>query len=236
MYNKLFTKILDSSIWLESDSTRIVWITLLAAMDRDGIATFSSVHNLARRANVTLQAALQAVEILEAPDPDSCSQECNGKRIERIDGGWLVINATNYRGIIHSEDVRKQTRIRVQKYRERQRAIGNACNVTVTQCNGVYASASVPSSEEKRSAEGKRRAESVEDVITYALEQKASEEDGRDFWDSQESGGWTRSGKPIKDWKAHFRTWKRHGYLASQKKSFNNNNQKPHDQPFRGFI
>ena len=232
MYNKLFTKILDSSIWLESDSTRIVWITLLAAMDRDGIATFSSIRNLARRANVTLQAAEEAVCVLEAPDPDSCSQECNGRRIERIDGGWLVINAKTYREIIHSEDVRKQTRIRVQRHRERKRALQS---VTVTECNDLSASVSVSSLEKKGSAEGKKRAESLQEVINYALEQKMSEEDGRDFWDSMESGGWTRSGKPLKDWKAHFRTYNRHGYLASQKKNFNNQ-PKPHDQPFRVHI
>jgi hypothetical protein len=41
MYNRLFTKILDSSIWLEADTTRIVWITMLASMDEDGFAPFS---------------------------------------------------------------------------------------------------------------------------------------------------------------------------------------------------
>ena len=218
-------------------NTRIVWITLLAAMDRDGIATFSSVHNLARRANVTLQAALQAVEILEAPDPDSCSQECNGKRIERIDGGWLVINATTYRGIIHSEDVRKQTRKRVQKYRERQRALGNACNVTVTQCNAAYASVSVPSSEEKGSTEGKRRAKSLQEVLDFCAEKNIPSDDGKWFWESREGCGWTNNGRQIKNWEATLSCWWRSGgILPSQKNSNNHNNQKPHDQPFRGFI
>ena len=32
MYNKLFTKILDSTIWLEDDATRLVWITFLAVI------------------------------------------------------------------------------------------------------------------------------------------------------------------------------------------------------------
>ena len=40
MYNKLFTKILDSSIWLAPDSARIVWLTFLAAMDEDGVVRF----------------------------------------------------------------------------------------------------------------------------------------------------------------------------------------------------
>jgi hypothetical protein len=53
MYNKLFTKILDSSIWLEPQATRLVWITLLAAMDEDGFCPFASGLNLARRAKMT---------------------------------------------------------------------------------------------------------------------------------------------------------------------------------------
>ena len=79
------------------------------------------------------------------------------------------------------------------------------------------------------------RAESKQEVIDYAVNQGMPIEDGSAFWNSMESGGWTRGGKPIKDWKAHFRTWKDYGYLASQKKNLNNN-QKPHDQPFRVHI
>jgi hypothetical protein len=67
MYNRLFTKILDSSIWLESDATRIVWITLLAAMDEDGYAPFSAKENLARRANVKMDALEKAITILNRP-------------------------------------------------------------------------------------------------------------------------------------------------------------------------
>jgi hypothetical protein len=42
MYNKLFTKILDSTIWLENDATRLVWITFLAVMDEDGFVALSA--------------------------------------------------------------------------------------------------------------------------------------------------------------------------------------------------
>jgi len=57
MFNKLYTKILDSSIWLEPAPTRIVWITLLAAMDIDGYAHFSAVENLELMAMVSLDEA-----------------------------------------------------------------------------------------------------------------------------------------------------------------------------------
>jgi hypothetical protein len=71
MYNKLFSKILDSSIWLEPDPVRLVWITLLAAMDQDGYAHFSALQNLADRAKVSLQDTHLAVEKFMSPDPES---------------------------------------------------------------------------------------------------------------------------------------------------------------------
>ena len=54
MYNKLFTKILDSSIWLEPSGTRIIWLTMIAAMDENGFVQFASVANLAHRARIEL--------------------------------------------------------------------------------------------------------------------------------------------------------------------------------------
>jgi len=117
MYNKLFTKILDSSIWLEDDSTRLIWLTVLAVMDQDGFAQFASVANLAHRARVPLEAAQKAVERLEGPDLDSSDPDNGGRRIERIGGGWLVLNAEKYREIVTRAVAREKTRERVKKHR-----------------------------------------------------------------------------------------------------------------------
>ena len=123
MYNKLFTKILDSSIWLEPASTRVVWITFLAAMDRDGYAHFSAMGNLAQRAMVTLEEAERAVAVLEAPDRESGDPTSEGRRIERVPGGWVVINAGKHRDLITAELRREQTRERVRLHRERKRTV-----------------------------------------------------------------------------------------------------------------
>jgi len=128
MYNRLFTKILDSSIWLESDTTRIVWITLLASMDEDGYCAFSSLPNLARRANVTNDETERAVAILESPDKLNDDDEFKGRRIERVEGGWIVLKAPYYRSLLSNEIRREKTRIRVANWRERQGENGE--NVT----------------------------------------------------------------------------------------------------------
>ena len=61
MYNKIFSKIVDSSIWSESESTRIVWVTFIAVMDESGFVPFAGVDNVARRAHVPLKKAEAAI-------------------------------------------------------------------------------------------------------------------------------------------------------------------------------
>ena len=129
MYNKLYTKILDSSIWLEPNPTRIVWITFLAAMDEDGFAQFSSVRNLANRAMVTPEEAEAAVATLEAPDAESASKDHEGRRIERVPGGWMILNAGLYRDIVTRTEKLRLNRERVARHRAKKKdgnAVGNA--------------------------------------------------------------------------------------------------------------
>ena len=121
MYNKLFTKILDSSIWLEPNPTRIVWLTFVAVMDETGFAQFASVANVARRAIVTLDEARAAIHTLESPDPDSSDPDNDGRRIERVPGGWIVINAGKYRALVTRAVIQEQTRQRVARHRAKAR-------------------------------------------------------------------------------------------------------------------
>lgn len=121
MYNKLFTKILDSSIWLESAHTRIVWLTFIAAMDETGFVQFAAVANVALRARVPLKSAEQAIACLEAPDANSSDQDHEGRRIEKIPGGWIVLNAEKYRDLVTRAISQAQTRARVAKHRAGKR-------------------------------------------------------------------------------------------------------------------
>ena len=123
LYSKLFTKILDSSIWLEDSDTRIVWITLLAVMDQDGFCRFASPANIARRARVSPAAAVAAVKKFEAPDPLSPEGENEGRRIERVAGGYIVLNAVKHRRQLTREETRKQDAERARRYRERKRRV-----------------------------------------------------------------------------------------------------------------
>lgn len=129
MYNKLFTKILDSSVWLTSDATRLVWLTFIASMDEDGFCPFAAVGNLAHRARVSLDACHDALRVLEGTDAESSNPAHDGRRIERVPGGWVVLNAQEHRDMVTRTIARERTRARVARHRERKRA----CNGAVTQ-------------------------------------------------------------------------------------------------------
>ena len=132
MYNKLFTKILDSSIWLEPSGTRIIWLTMIAAMDENGFVQFASVANLAHRARIELAEAQAAVDCLEGPDTNSSDPDHEGRRIERVPGGWMILNAEKYREMVTRAVIQEKTRQRVAKHRTEKK---KACNASVTHGN-----------------------------------------------------------------------------------------------------
>lgn len=93
----LWGKILESSLWVqESKETRLVWITLLAMKDKDGVIQASEI-GLADRAKVTPGECREALRVLASPDPNDSSKVEQGRRIREIPGGWQIINHDLYR-------------------------------------------------------------------------------------------------------------------------------------------
>lgn len=119
---KLHGTILDSSIWLDDHPTRLLWITMLVMADERGVVQ-ASVGGLAARARITREECEAALAKFLGPDPDSRDQT-SGERIERVPGGWLILNHANYR----DKQTRQQalTAARVARHREKhRRATGN---------------------------------------------------------------------------------------------------------------
>jgi len=125
---KLDCKILDKSIWRESAETKVVWITLLAMADSDGLVE-ASIMGISDRARITLEETEKAIETFMAPDPYSTNPANDGRRIERVVGGFQVLNYEVYRQKDHTAAAR------MRKHRE-------ALRVTGVTLQRVYASAS----------------------------------------------------------------------------------------------
>lgn len=120
-YTKLFNSILASTIWRAPDKTRIVWITMLAMADKDGIVE-GSIPGLADFARVDLKDCEAALLELSTPDEYSRSSEHDGRRIEAIDGvGWRLLNHGKYREKMSEDERREYNRAKQAEWRERKK-------------------------------------------------------------------------------------------------------------------
>lgn len=109
-------------------------------MDQDGFAQFAAAKNVAHRARVTPAEAEEALHILENPDPDSSNPDNEGRRIERVPGGWIVLNADKHRSLVTTLVNREQNKIRVQRHRDKKRDTITSALPTITS-NGSEAEA-----------------------------------------------------------------------------------------------
>ena len=87
---KLFARLLTSSVWLEDAATRLVWVTLLVLADDDGRVE-CSLPDLAREAYVSLGECEHALERLNSPDRHNREKVFGGRRIRVVDGGWSIL-------------------------------------------------------------------------------------------------------------------------------------------------
>ena len=94
-FTPLFSSIVMSSIWMASKETKLLWITMLAIKDKDGYVR-AVPSALARTAGLTLGETQKALLELESPDPESSSKEYEGRRIQAVEGGWVILNHARY--------------------------------------------------------------------------------------------------------------------------------------------
>lgn len=128
-YSKLFSEIITSSIWSEDDKTRIVWITMLALKDKDGFVP-AALPGLANAARVTVDECATAISKLEAPDKYSRTSENEGRRISKVDGGWIVLNHHKYRDQRNEEERREYQRKLMWNKRHVSNVSTNVSNVS----------------------------------------------------------------------------------------------------------
>lgn len=127
-FTKLFSTIIDSTVWREAMHVKVVWITMLAKADRNGVVP-CSFPGLADAARVSLDECRDALDRLMAPDPHSRTKLYDGRRIEECDGGWQILNYLKYRELASRDERRIKVRDAVAKHRRNQSVIsGNQSN------------------------------------------------------------------------------------------------------------
>jgi hypothetical protein len=141
-YVKLDTNILHSTLWVERTQRDVFITALLMAEPHEfmepqrqlnidnllyteppfiaepGWYGFvkSSGHGIANAAGLTKKSGLQALRELGEPDPESRSKDYDGRRMIRIDGGFLILNFMKYRDKDHTAALRQR------KLRQRRKA------------------------------------------------------------------------------------------------------------------
>lgn len=116
-YTKLDHNIIFSTVWeLDAEMTK-VWVTMLALRDPHGIVK-ASLPGLATVSRVPLEKTREAIQLFLGPDPDSRTPDHEGRRIEKLDGGWRLLNHRKY---TYDNDERRRARDRERKRRARAR-------------------------------------------------------------------------------------------------------------------
>jgi hypothetical protein len=94
---------------------------------------------LANRARITVDEARAAIESFLNADPDSRTPDHEGRRIERIDGGWRLLNHGKYRALCDEEEKRIRHAKNQAAYRERQKlgASVTGCVTEVTESDHI---------------------------------------------------------------------------------------------------
>lgn len=126
-YTKLFNSILASTVWSEPNEVRIVWITMLAMANKDGVVE-GSIPGLAVFARLSLDATETALDRLSSPDLHSRSKELDGRRIQPIDGGWQLVNHFKYRQQMSADERREYLRIKQAEHRAKVKSQSTSVN------------------------------------------------------------------------------------------------------------
>jgi hypothetical protein len=140
-YVKLDTAVLDSTLWVERECREVFITALLLAepfevmeplpqiavrtLDLTGFEVppgwYGFIHaagsGILRRALVENEAGMAALERLGAPDHESRSPEYDGRRLVRVNGGFIVLNFFKYRDRDHTAATRSK------RYRDRQKKL-----------------------------------------------------------------------------------------------------------------
>jgi hypothetical protein len=136
---KLDCNIVDSTLWLEREGREVFITALLMAVPREFYEPVAQIDvdkleltgfvvppgwygfvpaagpGILYRARVEEGPGRAALRMLGSPDPGSRSNEWDGRRMIRIDGGYLILNFIKYRDKDHT------AANRMRRYREKKK-------------------------------------------------------------------------------------------------------------------
>jgi hypothetical protein len=160
---------------------------------------------IVRQAGIEIESGLAALERLGRPEADSRSLDHGGRRLIRVDGGYVVLNFMKYR----DRDYTAADRMR--RYRERHSVTRNDNDDTrnggVTTRNVTHAEAEAEAEADKSKRGRAKRSSRVPDDFSPDLDLARSQCPGIDAArEAQKFRDWEFK-TPRSDWPAAWRNW-----------------------------
>ena len=126
-WTPVFEQIVDSSVWREGDNVLRVFLTMLAKKRSDHVV-YGSAFNIGSWAfpgRPTAEVdALEALRVLSSPDTRRVEpQEFDGRRIQKVEGGWLVLNGAKYEQLMRDESRRIYKARKQREYRDKEESL-----------------------------------------------------------------------------------------------------------------
>lgn len=216
-YTKLFSTIVTSTIWREPKETKILWITMLALSNKEGVVE-GSVPGLAHLAGLTIEEAEVSLRTLSNPDPYSRSKELDGVRIKEVEGGWMLVNHAKYRALLSAEERREYLRKKQAEYRSKQPSTDVSDKYTPSTHTEAKADTDTDSKTQRAN-------KSPRFVFTPPIPQEVTDYsesigypmNGEAWCDAYAQKGWMVGKNKMKDWRAAVRNWKSQKWQPSLK-------------------
>lgn len=108
LWTPVFGKIVESSLWRESDLVVKVFITMMAKQDWDHVVR-GNAYQIADWSKKTEKEVIEALKVLSSPDKKRIEpQEFEGRRIKKVPDGWLILNGEKYQKELQEAKLRSQ--------------------------------------------------------------------------------------------------------------------------------
>ena len=180
---------------------------MLALKDEANICA-ATVPALAKLCNLTIDDCEKYLTQFQKPDKYSRSQDFDGRRIEKVEGGFLILNGQKYRELLRGQERRDYVRRKVAEHRARV----NKCKQS-NQCKPIA------EAEAEAEAEGKKKhaaraiqirfiAPSLDDCQKRASEIGLSPVEAEKFHNFYSSKGWKVGKNQMVDWHKAMAGWK----------------------------
>lgn len=93
---------------------------MLALKDADQVVRYNA-FGLAQRAHKTEEEVLKALKLLSSPDKKRLEpQPFDGRRIQKVDGGWLILNGQSYEDLMRSINRKAYKAKKQREYRSKK--------------------------------------------------------------------------------------------------------------------